>query len=266
MSFLDDLIDIGSSALDFVTSNSVASNVVKTAVLGWGVSKISSQVNKQNDLPPQAQTTQPDPGVRVQADANPENRVPVVYGNAWLGGMITDAALADGNQNLWVVYTISEQTGTKLSDSAQSVITIGDVLINDEVAVFASTGSHSGVQISFTMDRDNNVNHSLSGLGRLYFYSGSSAAADQIAPEGYSLASTAAAYSRMPNWTSNHTMDDLVFCVARWSYNREYGLTSIPRLTFQVRNNMTKAGDCVYDYMTNTRYGAGIQPQDIYSA
>jgi hypothetical protein len=35
-------------------------------------------------------------------------------------------------------------------------------------------------------------------------------------------------------------------------------------MTFVIENSMKLAGDCLYDLMTNTRYGAGINPEEIY--
>ena len=32
---------------------------------------------------------------------------------------------------------------------------------------------------------------------------------------------------------------------------------------FHVTNSMTQPGDCIYDYMTNEMYGAGIDPAEI---
>jgi hypothetical protein len=36
-------------------------------------------------------------------------------------------------------------------------------------------------------------------------------------------------------------------------------------MRFKIQNSMTLPGDCIYDYMTNTRYGAGIDPAEINS-
>jgi hypothetical protein len=60
-------------------------------------------------------------------------------------------------------------------------------------------------------------------------------------------------------------MSNLVFAVVRLTYDSDKGVTSIPNMQVRVKNTMTLPGDCVYDYMTNTRYGAGIPPGEIYS-
>ena len=73
------------------------------------------------------------------------------------------------------------------------------------------------------------------------------------------------AWSIMPGWTSAHTMNDLVFAIVKVEYNKEKNVTKLGKLDFKIRNSMTEPGDCLYDYMTNTRYGAGIDPQEINS-
>ena len=59
-------------------------------------------------------------------------------------------------------------------------------------------------------------------------------------------------------------MSDLVFAVIEITYNSSNGVTKAPSsVEFHVSNSMTMPGDCIYDYMTNTRYGAGIPVTEI---
>jgi hypothetical protein len=69
----------------------------------------------------------------------------------------------------------------------------------------------------------------------------------------------------MPNWTTAHTADNLVFAVVKVVYNKDKNVTGLGDLKFRVTNPMNNPGDVIYDYMTNTRYGAGILPADINS-
>jgi hypothetical protein len=111
-------------------------------------------------------------------------------------------------------------------------------------------------------DNQTNVNTKLNGLIRVYCYNGGSSSANQVFPLGWS-GTSANAYDIMPNWTAAHTMDNLVFAIVRIDYDREQGVTSLGDWRFQLNNSMNLAGDCLYDYMTNTRYGAGIPAGDI---
>jgi hypothetical protein len=59
-------------------------------------------------------------------------------------------------------------------------------------------------------------------------------------------------------------MEGLVFAVVQVDYDVSKGSTSIGTFRFDITNSMTLPGDCMFDYMTNTRYGAGIPAEDIY--
>ena len=111
-------------------------------------------------------------------------------------------------------------------------------------------------------DRDGNIDRTIAGLVRVYCYGGNSTT--PVVPVGYTNPSVPSAYTVVPNWTTNHTMSDLVFAVVQIDYNRERGITGLPTMTFNVENSMTMPGDCLYDYMTNTRYGAGVPATEIF--
>jgi hypothetical protein len=58
-------------------------------------------------------------------------------------------------------------------------------------------------------------------------------------------------------------MDELVFALIKVRYSKEKGITGIGNIEFKVKNTMSQAGDCINDYLTNTRYGAGITIEEI---
>jgi len=262
MSWLDDLGGLVSGVGDFLNSNSVASNLAKSALMGFTLNKVNNSVNRQNQTPDQTRTPEVDPGVRLQVQPNPNTRIPVVYGTAQLSGIITDAALADSNRTLWLCFTLSEKTGTILSNTLASVFSFGYIYINDQRVVFKA----NGYTIDYTVDRDGNVDRSLVDLVDIHCYRGSSSAANNVAPLGYSISSPATAYSRFPNWTSTDNMTDLIFVIAKFTYSKEKNLNTVPTVRVQLSNTMDMPGDVIYDYMTNTRYGAGIPSAEIYSA
>ena len=266
MSFIDDIVDFGSSVLDvgksvvgYLGGNSIGSQLAKTALLGFAMNQISKNVNKQNNLPQTSTTPEPDRGVRLQVNPDTNHKIPVVYGSAHLGGIITDAQISNNNLTMHYVITICEKTGTLLSDDSNSVFTFEDIYWNDQRIVFDIDGRTA----AYTVDRDSNVDYSVAGQVKVYCYAGSSNS--PVLPDNYSSSGLQPAYSIVPNWTSAHTMNDLIFAVIRVDYNKEKGITQIPDIRFHITNSMTQPGDCLYDYMTNTRYGAGIDPTEIYS-
>lgn len=253
MSFLDDIVSAGRSVAGFLGGSGIGSTLARTALLGYTLNQVNRSINRQNN-----QNTV-DKGVRLQVDPDPEAKIPVIYGTTFVNGIITDAELTNSNRTMYFCITLSEKTGTKLSDSAASVFTFKDIYWNDERVVFKT----DGITVDYTVDRNGTVNSDYSGLIKVYCYNNGSA--NPVVPQGYTNASLSAATSVFPNWTVNHTMSDLVFAIVQIEYNKEKNITGLPKMDFQISNSMTLPGDCLYDYMTNTRYGAGIDPAEIYS-
>lgn len=260
MSWLDDLSGFAKSIFSGPTTRNIATSVAKTAALGFLVNQVNKSINKQNSLPDTANSTQPDRFVREQLSPDTNHSVPVIYGSAFIKGRITDAVLADDNKTMWYCVTICEKTGTLLSTGSASVFTFDQVYLNGNLVTFQS----DGITVQSTADADGNVDNSMNGLIKVYCFRGGSA--DPVVPLGYTNGSLGFAYSFMPNWGINHTMSDLVFAIVRVEYNKERNVTSLGEIEFKITNSMTLPGDCIYDYMRNTRYGAGIADGEIYSS
>lgn len=257
MAWYDGLLDLGKSAINLVTGNSLASNLVKTALLGYAVNKVNSSVNKKNEVAPPPAAI--DPGVRLQVSPDTESKIPVLYGQATFGGSITDAYLTPNNLNMYLVITLCEKTGTRLSTGTASAFTFNDIFMNDQRVIFQS----DGITVDYSIDRDGNQDISARNLVQIYCYAGSSTT--PVVPEYYTNGSLQNAYQIMPNWTSNHTMNDLVFAIVKLTYSKDKGVSRLPNMQFTITNSMNLPGDCLYDYMTSERYGAAIPVTSIDS-
>ena len=106
MSFLDDIVSFGKN----VISSDIGKSLAKTAALGLLTYQMNRSINKKNDIP----ASTPDPGQRIQLDPDTNNSIPVVYGRAFIPGIITDAALTNQNRTMWYCLTLCEKTGIKL--------------------------------------------------------------------------------------------------------------------------------------------------------
>lgn len=256
MSFLDDIVDVGSSIWKGLTGPGVGSGIARAAALGYMLNEVTASINKDNQKPSAADSNKPDPGVREQVDPDTNHSIPVVYGQAFLGGIVTDAVMSADNQTMWYCITICEKTGAHLS-GLPSVITIDAVYWDQNQVNFRS----DGVTVSsFTNAEGTVVSDNPAGLIQFYFYNGGSSS--PTAPLGYT-GNTQPAYSIFPNWTANHTMNDLVFALVKVTYSKEKSITGLGNIEFKIRNSMTDPGDVLNDYMTNTRYGAGIPAEEI---
>lgn len=253
MSFLSGILSVGKSAVKFLSGNSIWSSLAKTAILGLAVNKLSKSALKGNDN----DSKNIDQGVRLQAKPDAAAKIPVLYGGAFFGGNISDAAMTNANKTMWYCLVLSEKTGTVYSTSAASTYTLNNVYWNNQRIVFNS----DGVTANYTVDSTGVIDRSISGLVRVYFYAGGRTAGQ--VPSGYS-GTVPNAETLFPNWTSGtHAMSNLIFALVRVDYNREKNVTGIGDMLFNVTNSMKFPGDVLYDYLTNTTYGAGISASNI---
>lgn len=255
MSFLDSIVDFGAGLLKNVTGSGVIGGVAKTAALGLLLKQVTESINKDNQKPTTATTNRPDPGVRLQVDPDTDHSIPVVYGQAYMGGIVTDAVLTNGNQTMWYCITLCEKTGN-LINGTPSQISIDRVYWNESEIRFQS----DGVTVQDFVSAGDIIDSNPNGLIKIYLYNNGSSS--QTFPVGYTGA-ISPAYSRFPNWTANHQMNNLVFALVRIDYNRDKNVTGLGKIEFKIKNSMTEAGDVLNDYMTNTRYGAGIPAAEI---
>jgi hypothetical protein len=268
MSFIDDIVELGSDVMDFARpaigflgGNGIGSVLARTALMGVVLNQLNSSVNKDNTPSAAASANEVDKGARLSVEPNTEHKIPVVYGTAVLGGIITDAQISNNNTKMTYVITISEQTGRLLSDTSPSTITFDDIYIDDKRCVFYT----DGLTVNYTVDKDGYTDYSMDNLVRVYCFNGSSLLPTRPnhPSAGYSTSALGTAYSIVPTWTSSYAMNELIFAVVEVNYNRDRGVTAIPTMKFKLTNSMTQPGDCLYDYLTNTRYGAGIDPTEI---
>jgi len=259
MSWIDDVVSFGSNAAKAISSSELGSSLARTAVLGLILNQMNKSVNKQNSLPDTANTTQPDRFVREQMSPDTNHSIPVVYGTAYIKGIITDAYMASDNQTMWYCITIAEKTGTLLSTNADSVISFNEIWWNNQKLTFNA----DGITAASATDSDGNVNTNVAGLIEVYCFNNGSI--HPVAPVGYTNGNLLYASARMPNWTANHSMSNLVFCLVKITYNKEKNVTNLGEFEFKLSNTMTMPGDVMYDYMTNTRYGASITDGEIYT-
>ena len=262
MSWLDDIVDFGSSVVSgvgsFFGSNSLGSNVLKSVLTGVALNKVTNSINKSNDSVKDAKTAPVDPGVRIQTKASTEQKIPVLYGTATFGGSLIDARMTSNNKIMYYCYALCENTGTMLSTGGASSISFNTVYWNDQRIVFKA----DAITADYMVDRNGTIDKSINDLVKVYLYRSGSGSSSQAFTTGTS-GTQANAYSIVPGWDSTWTLDNLAFMVVRVEYNKEKGITGIANMTVNMANSMTMPGDVLYDMMTNTRYGAGIAPADI---
>jgi len=249
MSFLSGLKKVGS----WISGSSFSANLAKTAIIGYTIYRLNRNLNKAN-----SPSSNIDEGVRLQINPSAENRVPVVYGAAFLGGIITDAEMSNNNKTMHFCITISEKTGNILSTNSSSTTTFRNIYWNDQRIIFKG----DGVTVDYTQDRQGIIDRSLEGRVKVYCYDGGSN--NPVPVQGFFTTGLPNAAQLFTSWeTATHQMNNLIFAVVRVDYDKDRGVTSLGNVKFHIENSMTRPGDCLYDYFTNSIYGAGVPGTEI---
>jgi hypothetical protein len=248
MGWFDDLTGgIGSvigGVSSFMKDNPIVGGLLSTVVTGYALNKVQDSI--ASSAAQQTKTVvATDLGVQINIPPSQDNKVPVLYGRAFVTGAVTDAIMSANRQVMTYVITICEQTGGGISNpSGTSTFTFNGIYWNGCKVTFQG----DGVTAASVTDNSGNVDDNINGLVKIWTFT----------PTNESTAQAI-----VPNWNSNFTMDNLIFAVAQVTYNKTKNVTGIPTMTFDLSNSLTQPGDCIFDYMTNTRYGAGIDSGDI---
>lgn len=203
------------------------------------------------------QSSPPDTGNRMQVTPNTANKLPVIYGTAWTGGIITDMSITGNNQTLFYVLSLCEVTGT---NGVADNITFGDIYYGGKKVVFRG----DGFTVDKLIDESNGVEDTtVSGKIAIYLYkNGSNSPAN----------SSSSAISIMQNsglvykWDNTKLMSNCAFAIIRLQYSNTANIRGINQTKFQVTNARTKPGDVLLDYMQNARYGCAIPVAQIDTA
>jgi len=219
------------------------------AVVGFAINMVASTIISKIFSPskPQAASESSNPGNRQQIPPATDNKLPVVYGQAWVGGSIVDLSISSNNQNLYYVFAICEVTNNGLD-----VISFGDIYYGGKKVVFRS----DGFTVDSLLDESTGiVNTSVSGKIQIYLYkNGSNQPANTTQNAITVMQSSGLTYT----WDSSKLMTNCAFAIIKLTYSQDAGITGIEQTKFQVTNSRYKPGDCFLDYMTNNVYGGAI--------
>jgi hypothetical protein len=206
-----------------------------------------------------------DNGVRQQVPPSSTNSIPVVYGDAYMGGAFVDAALSTDAKTMYYVLAISH-----ISPNGQFSFDLADMYWGDRKITFDGTDQTKVVSLT---DSAGNVDTKVDGNLFIALYKSTEGGVITSA-NGASLPSTYMGGSDLPvelRWAaSNRQMNGLAFAIVKMNYNREAETTNMQTLTFSVSHYLNstgaaKPGDVWYDYITNEKYG-GAMPADLVDA
>lgn len=249
-----------------LTAGTLAFAVV-SGVVATGAALLTSRlINGSAGAPSVGGAAARDPGVRVQLSASTENKIPVLYGEAFCSGIMVDAYLddSDGKKNNVMTYVM---VISETCNIAGATYTVEDIFWNDNRLIFADAADASRVTkgVKYVNQKPNQgvaedfEDDKYDGQVFINLYAGNSN--NRIF--GSKNTAQAAVNTFGTHWDSTYQYQGLVFAVIQQKYNSEKGFTGLPTLTFRIRNSITNPAAVLADYMTSDRFGANIELTDI---
>jgi hypothetical protein len=234
------------------------STAMATFAVNFAISYVVTRVFADNP------ETQQDMGVRQQVPPSAVNAIPIVYGNAYMGGTFVDAVLTTDQKTMYYVLAISS-----ISPNGQFAFDTADMYYGDRKITF--DGSDLTKVVSLT-DEAGNVDTKISGNLYINLYT-STAGGTITSANGASAPSTVMGGSDISagqRWTGTRQMNGLGFAIVKLIYNRDADTTQLQPITFKVSHTLNgtgvaKAGDVWYDYITNSVYGGAVDAAFVNS-
>jgi hypothetical protein len=201
---------------------------------------------------------QPNPGNRQQLSPAGDNKLPVVYGSAYVGGIITDMSISEDNQDIYWVIALSEVTNSE-SGGTPDVITFGNVYWGGKKVVFSTTPGQLS-KVTGLLDESTGETQDVTGYMDIYLYNNGSQSPTNTSQFAYDVLS---ATNLIYTWDNTKQMSSCAFAIVHIKYNSDRNLTALNQTRFQLTNARSAPGSCFLDYLTSEKYGAAIPLANI---
>jgi hypothetical protein len=241
----------------------VAANAALAAVIAFAINMVVSTVISKALFSPNqpsydgsSASASPNPGNRQQIPPATDNKLPVVYGSAWVGGTIVDLSISNNNQELYYVLALSEVTNSNSGQSPDN-ISFGDIYYGGKKVTFKADGH---TVASLTDESTGIVDTKVADKIRFYLYRNGS---NQPANSSQSAIQVLSNPDLIYKWDNTKLMSNSAFAIIHLTYNNDAGIRGIEQTRFQIINSRSAPGDCISDYLVNTRYGAALSPSQI---
>lgn len=225
------------------TAAAFAINIVASSI-------ISKALGADNPLNNDNQNNR-NPGNRVQLPPATDNKLPVVYGSAYVGGIVTDLSITTNNQTMYYCVALSEVTNSENGGSGD-VYTFGNIYWGGKLCVFDGTDQTKVVSL---YDQATGKFQSVSGNLFINLYRNGSYTPTNSSVNAVTLMSDA---NLVYKWNSSKTMTNCAFAIVKVIYNQDMGLVGLQQTRFLINNPRTAPGDCLSDYLKSSRYGAAV--------
>lgn len=254
----------GSIIVSYFTSAAFAASIPGITI-AFAINMVASSIIARVFAPDAPSNTSgaqnvPNPGSRVTVPPASDNKLPVVYGSAYVGGAIVDMSITSNNQTIYYVVALSEVTNTE-TGGTPDVFTFGNIYYAGKRVIFDSTDLTKVIALR---DESTGLNDTtVNGKINIYLYrngintpTNSSLSATQVMNQA----------GLVYTWPSSKLMSNCAFAIVKLRYSVTANIRGLDAMRFQVINPRNKPGDCFLDYFSSSRYGAALSLSNIDTA
>lgn len=272
MGFLIPIVKVAAAA---IAKSAVAKAVVKLAVTAI-VSKVATKAISKL-IAKRANTDAPsggEGGGRIQLPPATDNKLPVLYGSAFLSGVVVDAKISTDQKFMWYVLAFCEGNNNITFD------TTNGVFLDSKKVTFSGAVGRVESLTTNTSGYNVQVDNKMAGKIFIYLYTnGYNTGYVAGTPDAQTVLTDSTTGGGIPvdlRWSSplytdagqSPTMNNTCFAIVRVEYNSDAGTTSLPTLQCKITNNLgasngARPGDAILEYMTNERYGCALPLENI---
>jgi hypothetical protein len=214
---------------------------------------VSDLISKRNPTQPGVvDTTSAGSGTRVQLSPATNNKLPIVYGTAYISPIVVDAKLSTDQKTMWYVMALSEA-----SDAGGFTFTRqwwGDK------ELFFDSGDPT--RVATWIDSSDNANFQIDGNMFIYYYSNGSNDPTNTALTAIQVLQDAGIEPAL-RWEEFNLMSNTAFAIVKINFNQDAGITGADQFKVEMTNSLSQPGLVILDYMSNTVYGCAIDNANI---
>jgi len=226
---------------------------------------------------------------RIQLPPNTYNKIPMVYGDAWMSPIVVDARISNDNMWMWYVLVYSEvspntdtfQTSWIANQTTTSTLSAGtvagypDIYWGDRYCYFENSDDGAMVTQWEANHGKNSAKREAAPNNHLWIYNfpnGSYFCENNTSTTAFEIMTDPDTGGGISNpWTATNIMNNLCFQIVKVNYTPSASLTGLPAITSLIHNYQKPTpsadfltwrspdpGTVLLDYFTNPTYGAGL--------
>jgi hypothetical protein len=230
---------------------------------------VSNVLNAVTRKDPQSPTSSGDGSTTAQQGTptilpvNTNNKLPAVFGRAFISPIIVDAKLSTDNQTMWYVLALSESPA-----SGDATVSLTNMYWNEQLMTFSA--SDWGRVTKFT-NNSGQEDTKVDGNLWVYPFNSSSVALPIGGVSSTTTAFTILQDSAIPpsaRWSGSESMTETVFVIVKLVYSTDDDITGLQNLIVDISVDQTgitgyKPGSAMLEYLLNDRWGAGLTTQQV---